>query len=80
MTTKQDITEWWSWRPEGATHMLVVCDTFSHEDYPAYVKGTPIQGQIDQFDKGGNMQRVIEVYSAALPFEDQLNEVRAWHP
>ena len=38
MTTKHEIAQWFDRGvSEGATHMIVVCDTFDHEDYPVYV-------------------------------------------
>lgn len=62
----------------GATHMMVVCDTFDHEDYPIYVMPHQnIHDLVDEFSR--NMQRVEEIYSFALDLEQQLNEFRAFH-
>lgn len=37
-TTKKIIAEWIeSGLEKKATHMIVVCDTFDHTDYPVYV-------------------------------------------
>ena len=37
-TTKQVIRRWLKEaKAKGATHMIVVCDTFDHEDYPVFV-------------------------------------------
>ena len=43
MTTNTDIGEWFDDGVElGASHMIIVCDTFDHEDYPVYVKQIPL--------------------------------------
>jgi hypothetical protein len=35
-TTMQDLREWYNrGKNIGATHMVVVCDTYDWEDYPA---------------------------------------------
>lgn len=47
----------------GATHMIVVCDTFEWEDYPVYVKpGENPRDKAKEFD-GVNMQKIMEVYA-----------------
>jgi thiaminase len=77
-TTRDDIQTWWCERPKTTTHMIVVCDTYDHEDYPVYVtQGQDVHEKLAEHSK--DMQRVMEVYSAALPFEAQLREHRAYH-
>ncbi len=88
-TTKEDIARWFkSGLRQGATHLIVVCDTFDYEDYPVYVM--PGEKAIEVAVKHGDpknpttedrqkMQKVMEVYSLSLPMEDQLNEKRAFH-
>ena len=78
MTTQAEIRSWLlAAKKEGATHMLVVCDTFDHDDYPVSVK--PGQNVREVFTKYSNesMQRVMEVYNLSLDIEAQLNEHRA---
>ena len=37
-TTQMDIKNWFDQGvKDGATYLIVVCDTFDHSDYPAYV-------------------------------------------
>jgi len=37
-TTRQDIRDWLATaKRDGATHLIVACDTFDHEDYPVVV-------------------------------------------
>lgn len=64
-------------RKLGATHVLVVCDTFDWEDYPVFVK--PEENVHDKFAQyhGVNMQKVQEVYNLSIDVEDQLHSLRA---
>jgi len=63
----------------GATHMIVVCDTFDYEDYPSYVMpGEDVREEASTYD-GKNMQRVMEVYSLSQDIEAQLQERRAFN-
>lgn len=85
MTTKNEIRVWLKGVliQEGNirdySHMLVVCDTFSCDDYPVYVKRTEnIHEKIDEY-LGKEMQRVMEVYNLNMDIEEQLEEKRAWH-
>jgi hypothetical protein len=72
MTTKEDIKEWLDNAPKGTTHMIVVCDTFSHEDYPVYVKKSEDVRERTAY-YGTNMQRVMEVYNLKKSIKEQLN-------
>ena len=74
----------------GATHMIIVCDTFDHEDYPVYVEpGEDVRKKAFEYgsDNGAGlptvenekMSRVMEVYSLSLPMKDQYEELRAFH-
>ena len=79
-TTRADIARWFG---EGVrdkmVYMIVVCDTFDHEDYPVYaMTDTQVLEQFDQHN-GQNMQRVMEVYDLRLDKDSQLAKSRAWH-
>ena len=65
-TSKQEISEWFDdGIKQGATHMICVCDTYDHEDYPAYVKpGQDVKLWVKHYS--GDMQRVMEVYSLKM--------------
>jgi CMP-N-acetylneuraminic acid synthetase len=79
MTTKDDIRQWFKRATKSHTHMLVVCDTFDHEDYPVFVnKDQQVRSVYDEYNDK-NMQRVMEVYNLGLPLEPQLNEMRAFN-
>lgn len=78
--TKEDIRGWVTDAEPGSTHVIVVCDTYDHEDYPVDVsKDQNIFDRIDYY-KNCSMQRVMEVYNLNMDIEEQLAEHRAWHP
>ena len=54
-TTAEDIGRWFDEGvEEGATHMIVVCDTYDYEDYPVFVK------------KGQDVRKVYQGYLNGL--------------
>lgn len=79
-TTRDDIRSWLQRaKAEGATHMIVVCDTYDHEDYPVSVQpGEDARKKYDEYN-GKNMQRVMEVYNLSIDIEKQLLEHRAFN-
>ena len=79
-TTRDDIRSWLQRaKSEGATHVIVVCDTYDHEDYPVEVKpGEDVRKKFDEYN-GKNMQRVMEVYNLSLDIDKQLLEHRAFN-
>ncbi len=76
MTTREQIRSWLhEGKAQGATHVIIVCDTFDYEDYPVYVRpGQDIRTRMAEFDDR-NMQRVMEVYSLRRDIEEQLRKV-----
>ncbi|HYE58592.1 MAG TPA: hypothetical protein VD948_08805 [Rhodothermales bacterium] len=80
--TRDDIATWLErGKQEGASHMIVVCDTWDHEDFPVFVApGESVRERLSEYANPSAMSRVMEVYSFALPIEGQLSERRAWHP
>ena len=74
-TTREDIARWFNeGQKQGATHMIVVCDTFDWEDYPVYVSP-----QENVRKKTAEQGKVMEVYSLSKSLNMQLNEYRAFH-
>ncbi len=67
-----------SWFDEGlkqkATHMIVMCDSFSYEEYPVYCFSKE-EAESKSF-KNENMQRVMEIYNLAKDKKNQLNTNR----
>jgi hypothetical protein len=61
-TTHEDIARWLKeGKAKGATHLIVVCDTFDHDDYPVYVMpGENARAKEAEYN-GKSMQRVHEV-------------------
>lgn len=79
-TTREDILGWLKeGQHQGATHVVVVCDTFDHGDYPVYVMpGEPVRKKADEYNRK-EMQRVMEVYALHLDLNAQLSERRSFH-
>lgn len=80
MTTKEEIARWAKIGIEdGATHMLVVCDTFNYEDYPVFVMPVDnVRMKVDEYN-GPNMQKVMEVYDLKVDLKKQLDALYAWN-
>jgi len=80
-TTRKDISEWFDeGKKQKATHMIVVCDTFDHEDFPVYVKkDEDVRKRVLEYSDSNKMSRVMEVYSLKMPKQAQLDEERAFH-
>jgi hypothetical protein len=78
-TTQSDIRGWLKRAPEDATHMLVVCDTFSYEDYPVFVTaGQDVHAEADKRN-GPNMTKLMEVYNLSMDLEKQLAQGRSFN-
>jgi len=79
-TSQADIRGWFKRGLEQkATHMIVACDTYDHEDYPVFVApGEDVRKKAAEYD-GPNMQIVMEVYALHLDMEMQLAEHRSFH-
>jgi hypothetical protein len=80
MTTREQISGWLQEaKAKGATHMLVVCDTFDHSDYPVSVMpGDDVRVKAEA-NNGPNMTRLMEVYNLAGDLEAQLSERRSFN-
>lgn len=75
MTTRQEISNWFDAGVQrGAKHMLVICDTYDHEDYPVYTQTD--EECLERYKTPGSMQRVMEVYDLALDRDVQLDTTR----
>lgn len=73
--TRQDIDRWFDRGiANGARHMLVVCDTFDHDDYPVFTHSDA--ECLARYKEPGNMQRVMEVYDLRAEKAEQMNEHR----
>lgn len=78
--TQAEISDWFD-RGVGqqSTHLIVVCDTFAHEDYPVFATddGDAIAKHAEY--AAMEMQRIIEVYDLRMDKASQLNEQRSMH-
>ena len=68
------LSEWFDAGVEkGATHMIVVCDTFSFEDFPVYVMPEEdVHTRKSEYDDT-NMHRITGVYSMSVDKDYQLD-------
>lgn len=74
--TRADISRWFDeGLAQGATNMIVVCDTYDWEDYPVYVNNS----QEARDYQPGSMQKVMEVYNLAMNKDEQLAARRVWN-
>lgn len=80
-TTRDDIREWFKkGKREGASHLFVVCDTFSLEDYPVYVKKAEAQDKFKKYLQGKyKMQKLMEIYNLSQSLEEQLRLPRSFN-
>ena len=77
---KSDIERWFDiGLTIGARWLIVVCDTFDHDDYPIYIaEDEDFYKEYDEYD-GVNMQRIMEVYDLKMDRDTQFKEGRAHH-
>lgn len=80
MTTRETIRAWLREGVEmGATHVIVAHDSFDGRDCPAFVMpGESVYGEMSKCVEAHC--RIMEVYALHVDIEDQLREVRAYHP
>jgi hypothetical protein len=79
-TTKEEIRGWLNQAKEqGATHLIIVCDTFDHVDFPLPVMPGQDARAVHDAHNGKNMERVMEVYNLSLDFELQLSAARVFN-
>lgn len=79
MTTQSEIGAWFDQGIEqGATHMLVVCDTFDWDDYPVYAKGLKDAHERVKAAHGG-MNKLMEVYDLSMSKDEQLKAGRVFN-
>lgn len=79
-TTQDEISAWFdAGVTKGATHMIVVCDTFDYTDYPVYVsKGESAQEKFNQNNGRPNMTKAMECYALWKPKQSQLTQRRTF--
>ena len=80
MTSRSEISKWYDEGiKSGKVYMLVVCDTYDYEDYPAYCESLEDARRLS--NNPGQMQKVMEVYKLIdneIDKNQQLNQHRAW--
>ena len=77
-TSREDIRAWLrDGKARGKTHLVVVCDTWDHDDYPVECESKEAAKALVR--NPGSMQRVMEVYNLSMDLESQLAEHRAYN-
>lgn len=80
MTTQADIKRWFK---EGvkrqSTHMIVVCDSFDHTDYPVYVERDQDVHYMKKKSASKEMQKVMEIYNLKKDMYTQLDQARSFN-
>lgn len=82
MTATIDDIKGWILRgvAQDATHVIIVHDTYDHDNYPVFVsEDEDIYEKAGKY-KGQNMQVIDEVYDLSMDLDKQLDETRAFHP
>ena len=78
--SQEDISAWFDRGVKShATHMIVVCDTFSYNDYPVYVGSGESVHECVRGIGEQEMQKVMEVYNLKIPKQTQLDEPRSFN-
>ncbi len=78
--SKFQIREWLNeGLAQGATHVIIVCDTFDYDDYPVYVMSGQDARKIKEEYDGKGMQKVMEVYKLSMDLETQLAQFRSFN-
>jgi hypothetical protein len=76
-----DISSWFDvGLKRGSTHMLIICDRFSYENYPVYVDlGDDPEDAHDMYQHKLEMTSVDEIYDLRMDKAVQMEEERAFH-
>ena len=79
--TKQDIEQWVNdGIAAGASHVIIVCDTFNHDNFPVNVQpGEDVVEKVTVL-RQQEMTTVDEVYDLSRPLRLQLDDVRTFSP
>lgn len=78
MTTQKTISTWFDMGVEqGATYMIVICDTYDWKDYPIFVfSDEDIHERNEHYNK--NMQKVMEIYNLRMKKQPQIKATRTF--
>lgn len=74
--TRELIRSWLERAPPGATHMLVLCDTFDYTDHPMFFADA--ESASAKAHAPGEMTRSMECYRLADDWDEQLALRRCW--
>jgi hypothetical protein len=71
-TTVDDLNRWFNkGKKEGATHMIIMCDTFDYDDYTVFVEPSEdVRTKCAEYSQK-SMQKIMEVYDLSKTFASQ---------
>jgi len=79
-TSVETLKRWFkSGVDQGATHMIVVCDTYDWSDYPVYVLPAEDVREVEAKYAEADMSKVMEVYKMAMGMSAQMSQRRAFN-
>jgi hypothetical protein len=79
-TTREELQGWFRRGvSKGATHMLVVCDTFDWSDYPVFVMPGDDVRKLANANNGPNMTKLMEVYDLSKSEDEQIAAGRVFN-
>jgi hypothetical protein len=66
---------------KGATHCLIIYDSWDYENYPRYVMpGEDVYEITKEYEKEYlTVERLMEIYNLSMDIDKQLKEDRAMH-
>ena len=79
-TTVTVLSDWFDEGVQkGATHMIIVCDTFEYENSRVYVHPGQDVRKIEKKQRETGMNKIMEVYNLAMDKQAQFKERRAFN-
>lgn len=78
--TQKDLIQWFDEGVElGATHMVVICDTFDYDDFPVYVMPGQDARRVAEEKSSEPLARLMEVFNLSMSKNDQMSSGRAFN-
>jgi hypothetical protein len=75
-----DISSWFNHGiAQQAVFMLVVCDTYDHEDYPVFASDDAEAMELINEYRADTWSQLMEVYDLRLDKAEQMSKTRAWN-
>lgn len=77
--TRQNLEKWYSrGKEQKSEYLIVVCDTFSYEDYPVFSSKENFKEKFRNHD-GFNMQKIIGVFDLSADLDEQIEQKQVFN-